>query len=237
MHEELISSNSIDTLVSFVGVREYLVYEFLRPYVENKNNNLKKIFLFSSVKQENEDPYIHSKSMEIMEKIVKQIIVLRPDVEIEEIFLENIWDIKYCLGKLSAIDSKVASVNITAGPSTFSVASLLWAIENNYFIEHSVETVNKLIGKIVVFQRINIIPYFKSIFEIDNVDREIIAFLKRGATTTNKLRLHLKEEKRMEMTLRTIESRVSKLNEMGIIKISKGRVNIIELGNDYKLLS
>ncbi|OWP55472.1 MAG: hypothetical protein B2I18_01845 [Cuniculiplasma sp. C_DKE] len=237
MNEENLSSIDVDTLISFVGIREYLVSEFLHPYIVNRGNGLRKIVLFSSTSEENEDVEIHNKSEIIIEKISSQIKELRPDVKLEIILLKNIWDIRACLEKLSNIESTIASVNITAGPSSFSVACLLWATEHGHYIEHSVESNNKFIGRIVVFRRINVLPYFKSIFLIDNVDKEIISILKRGSSTTNKIRLYLRTSKHIELTLRTVQNRVSRMNEIGIISVSKGRNNIIELSDDYKKLS
>lgn len=237
MSEEHISSNLIDTVVSFVGVREYLVSEFLNPYLWVRDNGLKKVVLFSSTEGSDQDLEIYKKSREILEKVSSEVKARRPNVELEIILLKNIWDIKALLVMLSKVKANKASVNITAGPSSFSVACLLWAIENDYFVEHSVETNNKFTGKVVVFRRINVIPYFKSIFSLDNTDKEIILFLKEGPSTTNKIRQHLKNMKHFELTLRTIENRVSKLNEKGIITVSKGRNNIIDLSDDFKKLS
>lgn len=237
MNEENLSSNNIDTLITFVGVREYLVSEFLRPYLLNKDNGLRKVVLFSSTKDEDDVIEIYNKSREIMEKISNEIKELRSDVKLEIILMKNIWDIKAFLEKLSSIDATIASVNITAGPSSFSVACLLWAIEHGHFIEHSVETANKFIGRIVVFRRINIIPYFKSIFQVDNIDKDIISILRKGSCTTNKIRSDLKTLKHIDLTLRTIQNRVSRMNEIGIISISKGKSNIIELSDNYLKLS
>jgi DNA-binding Lrp family transcriptional regulator len=72
---------------------------------------------------------------------------------------------------------------------------------------------------------------------LDNIDKEIISFLKEGSSISTKIRQYLRNIKHFELTLRTIENRVSKLNEDGIVKISKGRNNIIDLSDDFKKLS
>jgi|ACXJ01.1.fsa_nt_gi hypothetical protein len=237
MNEEIFTSNVIDTIVTFVGIREYLVSEFLNPYILDRYNGLKRVVFFSSTEESDEDAEIYKKSKEILQRISQEVEEHRSDVKIELILLRNIWDIKTCLARLSTIKATKASVNITAGPSSFSVACLLWAIENGHFIEHSVETNNRLTGKVVVFRRINVVPYFKSIFALDNIDKEIISFLKEGSSISTKIRQYLRNIKHFELTLRTIENRVSKLNEDGIVKISKGRNNIIDLSDDFKKLS
>lgn len=237
MNEEKISSKTVDTLVSFVGIRSYLVSEFLKPYLYTTDNNIKRIVLFSSKPVENGFEDFQAMSKTVMNNTISFIEQNKPSVLINTILLTNIWDIRACLSQLSKIKTEKASVNLSAGPSTFSIAAFIWAIENNHFVEHSVESINKKTGKLIVFRKINMIPYLKSIFSLDRTDKEILFFLKKGPCTTNMIRVFLRNEKKSIMTLRTIENRINKMKELDIVSISKGRNNIIELSDEYKKLS
>lgn len=237
MNEEKFSSNPVDTLITFVGVRDYLVTEFLKPYLIDKTILLKKIVFFSSYSDNDNDSEYHNKSKLLLDNLLKDVASRRPGILIEVKLLENIWDIRLFLAKLKEIKAHKASINLTAGPSSFSIASLLWAVENGHYIEHSVESNNKFTGRIVVFRRINIIPYFKSLFFLDKIDRTIISCLKEGSKTTKNIRFFLNNENNENLTLRTVEYRVAKLNEMGIVSVTKGRNNYVDLSDDYKNVS
>ena len=67
MHEETTSSNKIDTLVTFVGVREYLVVNFLEPYIYSRDNSVHKIVLLSGEFNKEDESELQKKSIEIIE--------------------------------------------------------------------------------------------------------------------------------------------------------------------------
>ncbi len=233
MNEEDISSYNIDTIVTFVGFTEKLVMEFLKPYINIKDHGLKRIVLFSSAATKMDSDVLVTTNL-LLQKVIKSINKEIPDINIDSFLLGNIWNLKEYHAKFNEIKSKRASVNITAGPSVFSIAAIIWAIENNHFVEHSVESNNPLTGKTVVFRRIDVIPYFKSIFFTDRIDKRIIEFLKEGAKTSTAIRIYLKNQNDGNLSLRTIENRINRLNEFGILSVYRGRQNIIDLSDDIK---
>lgn len=237
MSEEIVSSKCVDTLVTFVGAQKDLIIPFLKPHLERGQDSLTKIVIFTS-KVDPERPDELAKSADVILNDVLRFVNaydLKANVMVNR--LANIWDLKLYIEKFEEINSKRASVNITAGPSIFSIAALLWAIRNSHVIEHSVESKNPLTGRTVVFKNIEIKPYFNMLFFTDITDLEIINFLKKGSSTSTRIRKYLKEEKRIELTLRTVENRINNLNELGVVDIVKGRQNTVLLSeNILKLI-
>ncbi len=237
MSEENVSSISIETLVTFVGAQENLIIPFLRPHLEREGQSLKKIIIFTSRVDPTYPDEIAKSADHILNNTLKYIDSYHLNLEIRVERLANIWDLKLYNEKFEGIKSKRASVNITAGPSIFSIAALLWAIKNSHIIEHSVESNNPLTGRTVVFKNINIKPYFNVLFFTDHTDSEIIDFLRKGSSTSTRIRKYLMEEKRIELTLRTIENRINRLVELGVLEMVKGRENIVFLSeNILKLI-
>jgi len=232
MSENLISSLKIETLVTFVGFKADLVIEFLRPYISRKEHLIEKIVLFTS------SPINFSSADNLSEETLNQVKGFLKEnslgTKVIEIRMKNMWDLREYRSKLQEIKTNKASINLTAGPAVFTLSGLLWAIENNHFIEHSIESNIPLVGRSVVFKRINLNPFMKTLFSTDKIDRLILDFIKVNSRTTNEIKLYLETMYGKSMSLRTVENRVNKLEEMDIVSISKGRIHRIYLSEEMR---
>ena len=234
MSEKKISLMHFDTLISFIGVTENLVFEFFKPYITINYDTLKRIILFTKSFNSNEEDEIQRKSQTLLKNVELFLGKMFPQVEIKIIYMKNMWNLKDYYSTFKEIKSEKASINITAGPSVYSIAGLMWAIEHNHFVEHSVEAFNSVTGRSVVFNRIDVNPYFKSIYFTDNIDKVILKALDGAQLTTNYIRKYIINTIGDDLSLRTIQNRVNKLKEYGIVSISVGRQNTIQLSDEMK---
>ncbi len=234
MDENRNSLSVVKTLVSFVGFNPDLVIEFLRPYINKRVKSVEKIILFSS--KDSRNPLTDNKAEGVMRQVKTFIIANAANVKITEVFMKNMWDLREYRSKLLETAAIDASINLTAGPAIFSLAGMLWAIENNHFIEHSIESTLPLVGKSIVFNKIDLNPFMKTIFSVDETDRLIIGYVRRFSRTTVEIKEYVESEARLHLTLRTIENRLKRLEKMKIVSIVRGKVNKIYLSEELKKL-
>ncbi|MGP6206923.1 hypothetical protein ACNF42_02665 [Cuniculiplasma sp. SKW3] len=232
MSEEIFSSFCVDTLVSFVGFQPDIIIPYFRPYLNSQGNCLDRIVLFTSKFDEVNPDQDSLKASIVLENVLTYINERNSNLQVEINRLSNIWDLRMYIKHFEQIISKKASVNLTSGPSVYSIAGLLWAIKNNHLVEHSIEANSSLYGRSVVFKRIEMTPYFNLLFKTDKIDKEIIQILKNGQSNTRAIRSFLNNELKENLTLRTVENRVNKLVELQILGMVRGRQNIIFLNDN-----
>ncbi len=232
MNEENVSSSCVDTIVSFVGFQIDIIIPFMRPYLISEENCLNRIVLFTSKLDDLNPDEDSIRANRLLENVLTYIGELNSRVQVEINKLVNIWDLRIYTKIFERIISKKASVNLTSGPSIYSIAAFLWAIKNNHLVEHSIETKSPLYRKSVVFKRIDMAPYFNILFHTDRTDREIIELLRKGQSNTREIRNYLNNEVKENFTLRTVENRVNKLVELRILGIVRGKQNIIFLNDN-----
>lgn len=224
------SGSSEISLVSFVGFQEHLVMNFLKTFV---NNNVKEILLFSSMVQKTAtEQYIIN--LELRKKAIRFIRdILGNKVHISLTEMENIWDFQDYYVRLSQNLVEKAIVNISAGPAVFAAAGIIWAMENNHYISYSVEYHNN--GKLIssVFNLLDLRPYINSVFSTDNVDKMIVNAMREGKFDTLQIYKQINEVLKYRISLRSIEIHLRKLNQLGIIDITKGRVNKVSFSQNW----
>ncbi|MGC8656967.1 MAG: hypothetical protein ACP5RS_06400 [Thermoplasmata archaeon] len=230
--EKISSLKSPETLVLFIGFRKHLVMEFLKTF---KSPGIEHIVIFYSKKSEG----IDRKNLMKNKKLINDAILFiknnfNKNLIIKEMEIGNIWSFNEFYNELHKINAKKAILNISAGPSTFSAAGILWAIEKKHYIAHSVEFY--LDGKLssCIFNLINVNPYVSSIFETDNLDKMIINCLRNGAKSTVEICEIINDNMHYKISLRSIEMHIKKLNNLGILDISKGKVNRISFSTDLE---
>ncbi|QRF75593.1 hypothetical protein Thermo_01098 [Thermoplasmatales archaeon] len=222
-YSSLNSEKNNITLVTFIGFQEHLVLNFLRTYLRN---GVKEVMLFSSIPQRNATEGKSTIDREIREKAIKLIRDSSgEDVTIIVKEIENIWDFQDYYFQLSRKAVEDAIINLSAGPAVFSAAGMIWALEHGYRVSYSVEYHDD--GKLVssVFSLLDLRPYINSVFSTDNVDKMILSALKKGKSDTLQINRYINDITDYRISLRTVEIHLGKLNKLGIIDITKGRVN------------
>lgn len=232
MNEIITSSKEPDCLVTFVGFRSDLVIEFFKPYLIKKNCSVKRIFIFYTISKTQQSSA--NKAESALNEISTYLKNFQFMVDVKTIKMKNMWDLKEYRSKLSEIKAGKASVNLTAGPAVFTLAGILWAIEMKHYIEHSVESYIPLVGQSIVYNRINIDPLMQSLFLVDEIDKQVIDFLRVHSRTTTEINTYLKTSCNQSLTLRTIENRINILEKKGIVSVVRNRVHKIYLSEALK---
>lgn len=225
-----ISKHGSTALVSFVGFQPHLVINFLNKFLKM---NVSEVILFSS----KVNTLVSKRESTANEKIAREALELISSAGCESIKatiirLQNIWDFQEYYIKLSEIISERAVINISAGPAVFAAAGMIWALERGHRISYSVEYHNKngLISS--VFTELDLRPFVNSTFSTDNVDSMILRSLRTGDSDTIKIHEWLNIILGYRISLRAVESHLSKLSKLGIVEITKGRVNKVSISEN-----
>lgn len=234
-NDEVISSprgiKSNITLVTFIGFQEHLVMNFLKTFIKK---GVKEVLLFTSIPPRSELDEQQKKNLEIREKCVSFVRnSLGEEATIKIIELENIWDFQEYYFNLSRFSMESAILNISAGPAVFSAAGMIWALEHGYSVSYSVEYHNNDGLITSVFALLDLRPYINSIFSTDNVDKMIIDALKKGNKNSLQIHKFVISEMGFGISLRSIEIHIKKLNDLGIIDITRGRINMISFSQQW----
>lgn len=219
------------TLVSFIGFQEHLVMNFLKTFI---GKGIKEVLLFSSRPRKTIREEQAAISLELRNKAIRFFRdSLGDKVSIAVIELENIWDFQDYYVRLSERSVEKAIINISAGPAVFAAAGMIWAMENGHRVSYSVEYHNN--GKLVssVFNLLDLRPYINSIFSTDNVDKMIINALRKGKNDTLQIHRQINDIMKYRISLRSVENHLRKLNNLGIVDITKGKVNRISLSQSW----
>lgn len=232
MNEIITSPKAPDCLVTFVGFRSDLVIEFFKPYLTNRNYSVKRIFIFYTISKTQQSSA--DKAESTLNDVLAYLKPFQFTTDVKTIKMKNMWDLKEYRSKLSEIKASKASVNLTAGPAVFTLAGVLWAIEMKHYIEHSVESYIPLVGQSIVYNRIDIDPLMKSLFMVDEIDKQVINFLRVHSRTTTEINNYLRISCNQSLTLRTIENRINMLEKKGIVSVVRNRVHRIYLSEELK---
>lgn len=231
IHSSLKSEVPIFSLISFVGFQEHLVMNFLKTFMRN---GVKEVLLFSSKVQEIAKEPLGNVNIDIRKKAIRFIRdSLGNETRILLIEMENIWDFQDYYARLSREPVEKAIINISAGPAIFAAAGMIWAMENNHHISYSVEYHHN--GELVssVFSLLDLRPYINSIFSTDNVDKMIINALREGKSDTLQVYRQINEVLNYRISLRSIENHVTKLSKLGIVDITKAKINKISFSQSW----
>ena len=226
-----IDKKSNITLVTFIGFQEHLVINFLKTYIKN---GVKEVLLFTSVPPKAEITGQMRTNIEIRKKCVSLIRDSLGDrASIKFVELENIWDFQEYYFNLSRFSMDSAILNISAGPAVFSAAGMIWALEHGHSVSYSVEYHNNVRLVSSVFALLDLRPYINSIFSTDNVDRMIMDALKKGRSNSLQIHEYVKNVMRFNISLRSIEIHIKKLYDLGIIEITRGRINKVSFSQKW----
>jgi hypothetical protein len=219
------------TLVTFIGFQEHLVINFLKTYIQN---GVKEVLMFTSVPPKSEIDGQMSINIEIRKKSVNLIRdALGDRTTIKFVELENIWDFQEYYFNLSRFPIESAILNISAGPAVFSAAGMIWALEHGHSVSYSVEYHNNVRLISSVFALLDLRPYINSIFSTDNVDRMVMSALKNGRSDSLQIHEYVKSVIGFKISLRSIEIHINKLHDLGIVEITRGRVNKISFSQKW----
>ena len=230
-NDEIFSSSSnesrFEILVSFVGFQEHLVMNFLNTFLRP---GVKEVWLFTSAIRTINLEKKQITNLELQKKAINLIEKTLNKSNVAKIFeLENIWDFQEYYFHLSSFKGTDAIINISAGPSVFSAAGMIWALEHGYTVSYSVEFYDSSRLVSSVFNVLDLKPYISSIFSTDNVDKMIIEALKNGKNDTIQIHKYLNKVLGYELSLRSIENHLLKLNNLEIVEITRGKTNKVNL--------
>ena len=221
------SDPGYENLVTFVGFQEHLVINFLRTFLKK---GVKEVWLFTSATRTIYLEKNQITNLELRKRAIDLIEKTLDDGNVAKVFeLENIWDFQEYYFYLSQFEGTRAIINISAGPSVFSAAGMIWALEHGYTVSYSVEFYNnsKLVSS--VFNFLDLKPYISFIFSTDNVDKMIIESIKNGKNDTLQIHRYLNRVLGYELSLRSIESHIQKLHGLEIVEVIRGKTNKINL--------
>ena len=219
------------TLVTFIGFQEHLLMNFLKTFI---GNGVKEVLLFSGSLQMAARERQVTVDIELRKKAIHFIRdSLGEGVSIVLIEFENIWDFQDYYIKLSQRPIKHAIINISAGPAVFSAAGMVWALEFGHKVSYSIEYHNN--GKLVssVFSMLDLKPYINSIFSTDNVDKMIMGALRKEKYDTLQIYRYINDDMGYTLSLRSVEIHLEKLSKLGVVDITKGRVNRISFSQNW----
>ena len=219
------------TLVTFIGFQEHLVMNFLKTFIKK---GVKEVLLFTSIPPRLEIDEQQKKNLEIRKKCVSFVRdSLGEGTTIKIVELENVWDFQEYYFNLSRFSMDRAILNISAGPAVFSAADMIWALEHGYSVSYSVEYHNKATLVSSIFALLDLRPYINSVFSTDNVDKMIMNALKKGHNNSLQIHEYVKSVMGFRISLRSIEIHIKKLNDLGIIDITRGRLNMISFSQQW----
>lgn len=219
---------SID-LITFVGEKDHLVSKFM---TRNLEVNPRHIYIFTS--DYIKDP--ESKTTQIMNKMKNVLNNWNTDIETVMYIVKDIWDISYYYKSLKSLPDNKYIINISAGPSVFSSAAMLWSLETNNQISYSVEQWENRILTSCIFRNLNMKPFSLYYFKSDNIDRYIIHSLESGRDTSVKMKDFIETKWGFKTSLRNIQEHIRKLYEFGILDVGGGKEHIIDFSGDFKKL-
>ncbi|WP_153280207.1 hypothetical protein [Thermoplasma sp. Kam2015] len=193
---------------------------------------------------------MHSKNEELEEGQYSKYLAIRNDLdkelkehwktfEIEDMILKNIWDIKEISEQLNRIQNECL-VNLSAGPSVFASAAILWGFKRHSLqIGHVIERRDPSLIKlgqnnISIFSFIDLTPYFFYV-NLDYINKLILKAIAEGKTTSNKILdyLHVSLEESRKISLRIVQMRLTELRDHGLVKSSRvGRSSAYILSDD-----
>lgn len=230
MDEENLSSSSTNQigLVSFLGFQTHLALGFFEQARKIYGHHNGTIYLF------------HSRDESLTEDQKERYLAVRGGVDnelrnnwknfkIEDIILNNIWDLREAYRYLTTIPYDNCLVNVSAGPTVFATSAILWGMRKHsliigHVIERSdpslVETGN---GKrIAVFTFIDLRPYFYYV-SVDRMSKAILKSISLGKENSVEilefLRRYYEEDNRI--SLRLVQMRLRELSLHGLIKCSR----------------
>lgn len=169
------------TLISFVGFQKHLVMTFFQQAKKLFGNQIRIIYLFHG-----QDTYIAQvdpRFLELRSSLNKEFNENWKGVEIRWISLRNLWDIKEIYGKMEDVIGDRFVINISAGPSIFGAASLLFGLKKgSTVIGHVIERPEPLKENKIesesyelfsIFTFIDLDPYL-SLVRLNHVERAIL---------------------------------------------------------------
>lgn len=222
------SKQSID-LITFVGEKDHLVSKFMS---RNLEVNPEHIYIFTSDYINDPD----SKTARIMNKLNNLLNNWNKKIETVRYVVKDIWDISYYYKSLKLLPNKKYIINISAGPSVFSSAAMLWSLETNNQISYSVEQWENRILTSCIFRNLNMKPFSLYYFNSDNIDRYIIHSLESGRDTSVKIKDFIESEWGFKTSLRNIQEHIKKLHEFGVLDVGGGKEHILDFSGDFKKL-
>ncbi|KJE50058.1 MULTISPECIES: hypothetical protein [Acidiplasma] len=231
-NDEINSSLKNIDFITFVGFKRHLVLRFLEDNLKNYFPN--NIYVFTSNMDEPLDENFRTKQ-EILLELEK--LADRRQINIKKYFQNDLWNIKYYYKTLNSLPNKTRYIiNISAGPSVFAAAGMLWALQHNYYVSYSVEHYEHRQLISCVFRNINMRSVSNLTFNTNNVDKFIIEALKNGMNNTNGIRLFLLKNYNYQTGLRNIQEHIKKLEELGLIRLSGNKGWEINFSDDLEAL-
>ena len=217
------TKQNLDFSLTFVGFKNYLVINFLK-YTMSRYNVRKFVFLTSVYNIDSELPNNNTPNYKILKEAIdyirKNTDKNSPEPELKILHMTDIWDFFSHIKLFSSIRGESAVFNISAGPSVYSSAAIVWAIKNNYRIAYSIENHHHLDqDPDVVFKEIDLMPYINFLFNTDNVDRLVIEAVHKGCRRTSEIRDYLYKLE-YKFSLKTIENRINELRRKNILQVS-----------------
>ncbi|MFG1391132.1 hypothetical protein [Acidiplasma aeolicum] len=225
--DEINSSLKDVDFITFVGFKKHLVLRFIEDNLQNYIPD--NIYIFTSNTNEPIDDYSRKK-----EEIIQELenIANKREINIKKYLQDELWNIKYYYKMLNSMPRKKYIINISAGPSVFAAAGMLWALQNNNYVSYSVEHYEHRQLISCVFRNINMRSISNLTFNTNNLDRFIIDALKNGMNNTNEIRQFLLKYYKYQTGLRNIQQHIKKLEELGIIRLSGNKIWEINFSDD-----
>ncbi|MFG1450044.1 MAG: hypothetical protein AAE983_05325 [Thermoplasmataceae archaeon] len=235
---EAISSNG--ALITFIGFRPHLCEGFISTI--NPGFKIQSIYLFESEFKSFNNNIEKLNEYEVEIKNVKEQCKRRfPDANILDITVKSIWSMNDIFPMMSKIKEKRAVLNISAGPSPFIAVCIFWALKmKTVNLAHVIEVRDRE-NKVESFSYkiFNPIPFLNYCFELDELDREILNILGNGKTRTRDVldSINKKRSTKDRITLKTVENRVNKMVELGLLEKFLGKSNILNIRDDILVIS
>lgn len=233
--DERISSLKHEAnLITFIGYREYLVFNFIK---DNIKVNPSIIYIFTSKLPLLQNEEQNAQNEIILKKLKEYVKLYNKDVKIIENRTNNLWDIKYYYRTLKRLPTNSHYIiNISSGPGVYSSAAMLWALETDNQISYSVESWNNKTLQSAVFRNLNMKSFSYFNFKTDNLDRLIISALENGNRTTTEIKEYLWKEKQYNTTLRNIQFHIRELCTAGVLVTDGNKPSTISFSNEFTKL-
>jgi len=225
-------------LITFVGFREHLSAGFIKE-IDVHPYNVRKIYLFTSSpvagRLDQETDLTIKKNLSKCER--ESRTRFGEDVEIKSVELDEIWEISKIYPVFDIIKERTGIVNLSAGPSAFSLSLLLWVINRPGFMLSHVKELNRTIEntpEVYEFRVFNIIPYLNLILNLDDQTRKIIEIIGNNNFRINELLKILNEglNRKNQMPYRSLYERLKRLQNLGIVEITKNRYLKVRISDD-----
>lgn len=222
-------------LVTFIGFRLHLCEGFIRTI--NPGFRVKTIYLFESEFNSFKYNIERSKEYDSNIMLVKDQCNRRfPDARILDLNIKSIWSMNDIFPLMSKIKENNAIMNISAGPSPFIAVCIFWSLKMKTVNLAHVMEVRDRENRVESFSYkvFNPIPFLNYYFELDELDKEILHLLGNGMTRTRDVldKINRIRSTKDKITLRTVENRVNKMVDLGLLEKYEGKSNILNIRDD-----